>query len=809
MRKIMLALVLVLAACGVPPQTPAVSNPQASGSQLSAASATEPPPSASLGAAGSASGSDPGTFATPPLPAPSADISVTPPVDAYPAPVDFPPAPDATVGSSIIMEATATPEDNPPGPAAASTAVAMLVPSTVPMLNVTMLRGASFVDATHGWVLVESTVYATSDAGATWQPRYVLLNASANRIDFVSPTHGFVATTDGVYATEDGGTTWKQHLVAGSSNIVWADFVDERHGYAQVGPDYRNMAPRSLFRTGDGGASWMPITDPCPPLIHPYASGSTSLFVQPSALPSPAIDPAAKPPGAPAPLATGPAVPAPPELPQADALLPPHDVPASPPPVDGGVASTAPITVTTAPIINTFTYSSFSFSSPTNGSIVCAFGNEYPPQKGLFRTQDAGQTWQDVALPAIELAASTPHIFFLDDTHGWIGGEYGTLAATSDGGQTWQSMLVKVNEPRPPAFHPQWVSPQQGYALVGNALWRTGDGGQTWSEILPGPQPYGALHMFDAQRGIATQWLFGQLGIIATDDGGYQWQQIGVLPPACSRWDYSQLHFADATHGWLLGNSGQAINVPSTLCSTMDGGRTWTPLAVPDGVYTGIALIDANIGYLAGGAPNVQPLQGTADGGATWEVIASDQTIDGPIEFWTATDGWAVNNGQIFATADGGQTWTLVPLGYHVRVFDVVPGGMVWVLADDCALGMCLPVLLRSNDMGATWARLRWETRGPSLQDRGYPSGYEPQLPNPPPTGDDMIGGIVDIAFTDAAHGVLLLQDGRVWRTADGERGRSCANARARPLTDRTSGSRRHCRQAGQQNTGDAPSRQP
>jgi hypothetical protein len=78
-----------------------------------------------------------------------------------------------------------------------------------------------------------------------------------------------------------------------------------------------------------------------------------------------------------------------------------------------------------------------------------------------------------------------------------------------------------------------------------------------------------------------------------------------------------------------------------------------------------------------------------------------------------------------------------------------------------------VPVLLRSNDMGATWTRLRFETRTPSLQDRGYPSGYEPQLPNPRPTGDDMIGSIVDIAFGDAAHGVLL-QDGRMWHAADG-----------------------------------------
>jgi len=331
MRKMMLALVLVLVACGVPQQTPGVSNPLASGSHMSAAGVGDPAPSASRSAAASASGSEPGLVATPPLPAPSVDISATP-VDAYPAPVDFHPAPDATVGPSIITEATATPEDNPPGPVGVSTTAAVLVPSAAPMLNVTMLRGVSFVDLTHGWVLVENSVYATSDAGATWQAQHALLNASANRIDFVSPTHGFVATTDGVYATVDGGTTWKQHLVAGSSNVVWADFTDEWHGYAQIGPDYRNMAPRSLFRTDDGGATWTPIADPCPPVSHPYASAATNIMGEPSAAPVSDADPVAKPPGAPAQLATGPGVPVPLELPAAGGSPPPSDPILSPAP---------------------------------------------------------------------------------------------------------------------------------------------------------------------------------------------------------------------------------------------------------------------------------------------------------------------------------------------------------------------------------------------------------------------------------------------------------------------------------------------
>ncbi len=242
-------------------------------------------------------------------------------------------------------------------------------------------------------------------------------------------------------------------------------------------------------------------------------------------------------------------MPAPPELPSAGGSPPPDDI-SVPLPHDGG-GSPAPELPR-----NDFGFSSFSFSSPTNGFIVYAFGNEYPPQKQIFRTADGGQTWRETPLPPIELPYE-PHIFFLDDVCGWIGGEDGKLAATTDGGQTWQLVPVPPDGRRGAVSHPRFLSPQAGYVVSANTVRRTTDGAATWSEMVPGAQPYDALHMFDAQRGIATQWLLGQLGIITTDDGGNHWQQIGALPPACSHWDGSELHFADATHGWLLGISGK------------------------------------------------------------------------------------------------------------------------------------------------------------------------------------------------------------------------------------------------------------
>ena len=53
-------------------------------------------------------------------------------------------------------------------------------------------------------------------------------------------------------------------------------------------------------------------------------------------------------------------------------------------------------------------------------------------------TVDGGITWESAATPLP--AAERPtfrDVFFIDDQHGWVVGEEGTILATRDGGSTW------------------------------------------------------------------------------------------------------------------------------------------------------------------------------------------------------------------------------------------------------------------------------------------------------------------------------------------------------------------------------------
>ena len=171
---------------------------------------------------------------------------------------------------------------------------------------------------------------------------------------------------------------------------------------------------------------------------------------------------------------------------------------------------------------------------------------------GVFRSDDGGRTWKTLGQPARNDYAA---VFFVDDQHGWISGDYGELAVTTDGGATWkeippplQANLTKI----------QFVSPQVGWILPrrghqGGPL-ATTDGGATWNTQYAGLQTFRPLH--DMQF-LSTQIGFllaeGNSGdvVLATSNGGKSWHHIGRLQHGASA-----MSFPFADEGWVVGPNG-------------------------------------------------------------------------------------------------------------------------------------------------------------------------------------------------------------------------------------------------------------
>ena len=235
------------------------------------------------------------------------------------------------------------------------------------------------------------------------------------------------------------------------------------------------------------------------------------------------------------------------------------------------------------------------------------------PQEWL-RSDDGGLHWARLAdAPAFRWAADGA---FFDDQAGVVG-SYGDIARTNDGGATWQETAL-------PAGHRVWrfALPAADRFFVstyttggGGGLFVSTDGGAAWTPVaggLPASFMGAALAFLDAQRG----WLCARTGttprLFRTVDGGAQWTEVAMTGLGDT---VDSFHWFDAQTGLAC---GRTVNCTG-IFRTTDGGAHWTQVdatranrfSFRDPLH-GVACMSSST-----------PLRHTADGGLTWQVVAS------------------------------------------------------------------------------------------------------------------------------------------------------------------------------------------
>lgn len=257
----------------------------------------------------------------------------------------------------------------------------------------------------------------------------------------------------------------------------------------------------------------------------------------------------------------------------------------------------------------------------------------------VFRTSDAGHSWQEALLPTSQLGVS--QVQFVNARDGWVlssfgGGAAGSQAAdlfhSTDGGQTWSIVS------RAPGAFPlhgiksgmSWISPTTGWvtgsiAIPNTALlYRTQDAGVSWQQqSLPLPSPLGGLTtqppvFFSATEGLLPATFTSSQGqnlvIYTTHDGGATWRLSTTLSSAGSVWDFLTMQ-----QGWAVGANG------TTLDETSDGGLHWTSMT-PGTHFQHISQLDfvsTHEGWAISTATAATPaLLQTTDGGQTWVQVS-------------------------------------------------------------------------------------------------------------------------------------------------------------------------------------------
>jgi photosystem II stability/assembly factor-like uncharacterized protein len=166
----------------------------------------------------------------------------------------------------------------------------------------------------------------------------------------------------------------------------------------------------------------------------------------------------------------------------------------------------------------------------------------------------------------------------------------------------------------------------------------------------------------------------------------------------------SSVDFADGPHGFAAGSFNCGL-------LTDDGGYTWTPVrVVPDQSQSLMWVHAAGPDDLYAAR---RDLYRSTDRGQTWSAVGTLATQGGgnifDVHLFDADHLVVIKGGQIWTTADAGATWTLAYPGeqnvnFHELHFPTAQTGYVTggIVRDAGEIG----AVLRSDDGGASWTRL-------------------------------------------------------------------------------------------------------
>lgn len=579
------------------------------------------------------------------------------------------------------------------------------------------------VDAVNGWAVSGASILYSRDAGRSWED---ISPAGLAGSEIPSVTHfrdartAWVAYSTGeastarLFRTSNGGLSWEESPLA--FNPWRIQFLDPQHGYAMVnlGAAAGSMAV-DLYRSDDAGATWALVYH-----VDPQSTATRGVL-----------------------------------------------------PFGGDK--------------NGFTFRDLEHGWVTGFQPV--EGAAY-----LYKTSDGGQTWnpQTLTVPTPytsgQLTVDPPRFFdeqngilpvlLTADSSTWI------FYITRDGGETWTSTAVShaTGVYSLPTF-------QDFYIYDGATLTASHDGGQSWAPVqtsLPQPGAQVQLDFVDASRG----WVLANPGesasLYSTKDGGQTWQPVqsgggAATSPAPSSLAVNQVLGLSANGPtWVLATPANGASDSLVVLSSPDG-KTWAshPVTGAAPAWIGepgnltharrITLVDSQHAYVYGPGLFV-----TSDGGATWQPgILKDgvATIlaSSPDSVWALTSSCAESGGcalrllsgsfdppswqpvegfaplqageqvsfvhpdaqnayllvqglnhqglALWATVDAGQTWSQVatPCAAGLGLLDAAPDGALWlVCAGGSGAGQQQKTAYLSIDGGKSWAER------PGLPTAGY-----------------------------------------------------------------------------------------
>jgi photosystem II stability/assembly factor-like uncharacterized protein len=388
--------------------------------------------------------------------------------------------------------------------------------------------------------------------------------------------------------------------------------------------------------------------------------------------------------------------------------------------------------------------------SRANPKRLYAIVEAVSPKGGLYRSDDAGASWQQVnANPSliarpfyytyVDADPKNPDVVWVNNLSMW---------KSTDGGTTFETVSTPHGD-----NHGMWINPDDGDLLIqsndgGANVSR--DGGRTWTTQYN--QPTAELYQVDVDNQYPYRVYGAQQDnttVIVPSNAPNSWSpddtlqywtqgagcETGPIKPkpdnpqivyGVCKGEFSRLNLATGQeqHYWVYpqnryGHASRDIryrfqrtspfeisphdpkviyHTSHVVHRTRDEGRTWEVIS-PD--------LTANLpeGQGISGEPITRDITGE-------EVYATIYAFEeSPIEKGVLWSG--ANDGPVFVSRDDGRTWTNVtpkdlPPGGRVQQIDPSPHrkGSTYIASYRYLLGDWEPYVYRTDDYGRTWTRL-------------------------------------------------------------------------------------------------------
>lgn len=332
-----------------------------------------------------------------------------------------------------------------------------------------------------------------------------------------------------------------------------------------------------------------------------------------------------------------------------------------------------------------------------------------------------------------------------------VAGSFSASALTAASLQPLRLTFV----PPPPSDGPpadltavRFLTPRRGIGVTaGGSIYTSTDGGITWHRRFRAVGlRLAQVFLPDARDGVAV----GQSGclpgpncngpgiLVVTHDAGRTWQELrpsvpdAIAAPADGPvWADLRFDFVSASVGYATLDPDMAsCCMPDAwllhvLLRTLDGGRTWSALTLPQGYQAsgGLSFISATKGFITASSPKSgrSLVLETEDGGKTWSPVLVSQAPLYTVQFVTPEEGFAAGGVQakwaplgprqiLYATRDGGRTWIVLYRqeadGTEFANLHFVTRDRGWATTGVCTPGAnwpCSGPLLRTTDGGRHW----------------------------------------------------------------------------------------------------------